>query len=46
MAEKDWDLVKWVVVGGLIGAAIGILFARKVEKKPVRISPTKPMNFW
>ena len=33
MAEKDWDLVKGVVVGGLIGAAIGILFAPKSGKE-------------
>lgn len=29
MADRDWDLVKGLVVGGLIGAAIGILFAPK-----------------
>ena len=29
MAEKDRDLVKALVVGGLIGAGIGILFAPK-----------------
>ena len=29
MAEKDWDLVKALVVGGLIGAGLGILFAPK-----------------
>ncbi|PKN88782.1 MAG: hypothetical protein CVU51_03430 [Deltaproteobacteria bacterium HGW-Deltaproteobacteria-1] len=33
MAEKDWDLVKGVVIGGLIGAAIGILFAPKSGKE-------------
>jgi gas vesicle protein len=29
MAEKDWDLVKALVIGGLIGAGLGILFAPK-----------------
>lgn len=29
MAEKDWDLVKALVLGGLIGAGLGILFAPK-----------------
>jgi gas vesicle protein len=33
MAERDWDLVKGVVIGGLIGAAIGILFAPKSGKE-------------
>ena len=33
MAEKDWDLVKGLVVGGLIGAAMGILFAPKSGKE-------------
>lgn len=33
MAERDWDLVKGLVVGGLIGAAIGILFAPKSGKE-------------
>jgi len=33
MAERDWDLVKALVVGGLIGAAIGILFAPKSGKE-------------
>jgi len=33
MAEKDCDLVKGLVVGGLIGAAIGILFAPKSGKE-------------
>jgi len=36
MAEKDWDLVKGVVIGGLIGAAIGILFAPKSGKETRR----------
>ena len=29
MAERDWELVKGFVIGGLIGAALGILFAPK-----------------
>jgi len=33
MAERDWDLVKGLVIGGLIGAAIGILFAPKSGKE-------------
>ncbi|NLA42450.1 MAG: YtxH domain-containing protein [Smithella sp.] len=33
MAERDWDVVKALVVGGLIGAAIGILFAPKSGKE-------------
>jgi gas vesicle protein len=33
MAEKDWDLVKGLVIGGLIGAAMGILFAPKSGKE-------------
>ncbi|PKN20371.1 MAG: hypothetical protein CVU71_00840 [Deltaproteobacteria bacterium HGW-Deltaproteobacteria-6] len=33
MAEKDWDLVKGLMIGGLIGAAIGILFAPKSGKE-------------
>ena len=33
MAERDWDLVKGVVIGGLIGAAIGVLFAPKSGKE-------------
>lgn len=33
MAEKDSDLVKGLVIGGLIGAAIGILFAPKSGKE-------------
>ena len=33
MAERDWNLVKAFVVGGLIGAAIGILFAPKSGKE-------------
>lgn len=33
MAERDWALVKGLVVGGLIGAAIGILFAPKSGKE-------------
>jgi len=33
MAGKDCDLVKGLVVGGLIGAAIGILFAPKSGKE-------------
>jgi len=33
MAGKDWDLVKGLVVGGLIGAAMGILFAPKSGKE-------------
>ena len=33
MAERDWDLVKGVVIGGLIGAALGILFAPKSGKE-------------
>lgn len=33
MADRDWDLVKGVVIGGLIGAAIGILFAPKSGKE-------------
>lgn len=33
MADRDWDLVKGLVIGGLIGAAIGILFAPKSGKE-------------
>jgi len=33
MAERDWDLVKGLVIGGLVGAAIGILFAPKSGKE-------------
>lgn len=33
MADRDWDLVKGLVVGGLIGAVIGILFAPKSGKE-------------
>jgi gas vesicle protein len=33
MAERDWDLVKGLVIGGLIGAAIGLLFAPKSGKE-------------
>lgn len=33
MADRDWDLVKGLVVGGLIGAALGILFAPKSGKE-------------
>ncbi len=33
MAEKDWDLVKALVIGGLIGAGLGILFAPKSGKE-------------
>jgi len=33
MAERDWDLAKGLVIGGLIGAAIGILFAPKSGKE-------------
>lgn len=33
MADRDWDLVKGVVIGGLIGAAIGLLFAPKPGKE-------------
>lgn len=31
--EREWDLVKGLVIGGLIGAAIGILFAPKSGKE-------------
>ncbi len=30
---RDWDLAKGLVIGGLIGAAIGILFAPKSGKE-------------
>ena len=30
---RDWDIVKGLVIGGLIGAAIGILFAPKSGKE-------------
>ncbi|MEE9911083.1 MAG: YtxH domain-containing protein [Deltaproteobacteria bacterium] len=33
MGARDWDLVKGLVIGGLIGAAIGILFAPKSGKE-------------
>ncbi len=33
MADRDWDLVKGLLVGGLIGAALGILFAPKSGKE-------------
>ena len=33
MAEKDWDLVKALVIGGRIGAGLGILFAPKSGKE-------------
>jgi gas vesicle protein len=33
MADREWDLVKGLVVGGLIGAALGILFAPKSGKE-------------
>lgn len=33
MADRDWDLVKGLVIGGLIGAALGILFAPKSGKE-------------
>jgi len=33
MAQRDWDLMKGLVAGGLIGAAIGILFAPKSGKE-------------
>ncbi len=33
MAERDWDLVKGLVIGGLVGVAIGILFAPKSGKE-------------
>jgi len=33
MSERDWDLIRGIVIGGLIGAAIGILFAPKSGKE-------------
>ena len=33
MAEKDWTCMNGLVIGGLIGAAIGILFAPKSGKE-------------
>ncbi len=33
MADRDWDLVKGVIIGGLIGAALGLLFAPKSGKE-------------
>jgi gas vesicle protein len=33
MSQKEWDLAKGLVIGGLIGAAIGILFAPKSGKE-------------
>lgn len=33
MANRDWDLFRGLVIGGLIGAAIGILFAPKSGKE-------------
>jgi gas vesicle protein len=33
MADRDWDLFRGLVIGGLIGAAIGILFAPKSGKE-------------
>ena len=33
MSQKEWDLAKGLVLGGLIGAVIGILFAPKSGKE-------------
>ena len=33
MSERDWDLLRGMVIGGLIGVAIGVLFASKSGKE-------------
>ena len=33
MSERDWDLIRGMVIGGIIGVAVGILFAPKSGKE-------------
>lgn len=33
MSERDWDLIRGMAIGGIIGVAVGILFAPKSGKE-------------
>lgn len=46
MTEKNGDVLKGLFIGGLIGIALGILFAPKAAKKHVMIFYSKPTKCW